>query len=284
MVKILVNSQGKAITHSNKALSLDVSKKKYGLDIDAMIGNPDANGVLQFPTADVNIVFDGIEDITTYGLYYKFYGYAGLTGSISFPDLEDISGLYACYNTFYSTGISEVLFPSLTTVSGIYAAQSMFSYTPITSVSFPALVSVTGNSGMRQMFQNCENLTSALFPELTTVSGQMGLGYIFSSADILTLEFPKLSVLTGVRALFHMFDGCKNLTSVSFPALTTDSFGTTKNQFEAIFNITTGQTSGAITMHFPSNLESIIQGMTGYPTFGATSGIVTLAFDLPATS
>lgn len=284
MVKILVNSQGKAITHSNKALSLDVSKKKYGLDIDAMIGNPDANGVLQFPTADVNIVFDGIVDLPNYGLYYKFYGYTGLSGSVSFPDLENISGLYAGYNTFYGTQISAVSFPSLTTVSGIYAAQNMFSYTQVTSVSFPVLVSVTGNSGIRQMFQNCENLTSASFPELTTVSGQMGLGYIFSNTDIITLTFPKLSTLTGVRALFHMLDGCKNLTSISFPALTTDSFGTTKNQFEAIFNVTTGQTSGAITMHFPSNLESTIQGFTGYPTFGATSGIVTLSFDLPATS
>lgn len=261
-----------------------ITRFKYGLSVDSLIGNPDANGVLQFPTSNADIVFDGIEDITTYGLYYKFYGYAGLTGSVSFPDLEDISGLYACYNTFYSTGISGVSFPSLTTVSGIYAAQNMFSYTPITSVSFPALVSVTGNSGMRQMFQNCENLTSASFPELTTVSGQMGLGYIFSNADIITLTFPKLSTLTGVRALFHMLDGCKNFTSISFPALTTDSFGTAKNQFEAIFNVTTGQTSGAITMHFPSNLESTISSMTGYPTFGATSGIVTLSFDLPATS
>jgi hypothetical protein len=38
------------------------------------------------------------------------------------------------------------------------------------------------------------------------------------------------------------------------------------------------------TIHFPSNLESTIQTLTGYPLFGGTSGKVVLAFDLPATS
>jgi hypothetical protein len=38
------------------------------------------------------------------------------------------------------------------------------------------------------------------------------------------------------------------------------------------------------TLHFPSNLESTIQGLSGYPTFGGTSGYVVLAYDLPATS
>ena len=38
------------------------------------------------------------------------------------------------------------------------------------------------------------------------------------------------------------------------------------------------------TIHFPSNLESTIQGLTGYPNFGGTSGYVVLIFDLPATS
>ena len=37
------------------------------------------------------------------------------------------------------------------------------------------------------------------------------------------------------------------------------------------------------TLHFPSNLESTIQGLTGYPLFSGTSGYVVCAFDLPAT-
>ena len=38
------------------------------------------------------------------------------------------------------------------------------------------------------------------------------------------------------------------------------------------------------TLHFPSNLETTIQGLTGYPLFGGTSGYVVLSFDLTQTS
>jgi hypothetical protein len=69
---------------------------------------------------------------------------------------------------------------------------------------------------------------------------------------------------------------------VYFPALTTNSFGTRVNQFQNLLT----STGSAIThtLHFPSNLESKISSLTGYPTFGGTSGYVTLLFDLTATS
>jgi hypothetical protein len=43
-------------------------------------------------------------------------------------------------------------------------------------------------------------------------------------------------------------------------------------------------TSVTHTIHFPSNMETTISTLTTYPLFGGTSGYVTLAFDLPATS
>jgi hypothetical protein len=43
-------------------------------------------------------------------------------------------------------------------------------------------------------------------------------------------------------------------------------------------------TSRTHTIHFPSNLQTKISTLSGYPNFGGTNGYVTLAFDLPATS
>ena len=80
----------------------------------------------------------------------------------------------------------------------------------------------------------------------------------------------------------NMFYGCHNLTSISFPALTSASFGNNKNQFAKMMQ-STGSTV-THTIHFPSNLETTIQGLSGYPLFGGTSGYVALSFDLAATS
>ena len=38
-----------------------------------------------------------------------------------------------------------------------------------------------------------------------------------------------------------------------------------------------------VTIHFPSNLQSTISQLDGYPLFGGESGYIVLAFDLPAT-
>jgi hypothetical protein len=78
-----------------------------------------------------------------------------------------------------------------------------------------------------------------------------------------------------------MFNGCTALTTVSFPALTTSSFGSYINQFTNMLKLTGNTVTH--TLHFPSNLESTIQGLTGYPLFGGISGYVVCAFDLPAT-
>jgi hypothetical protein len=79
-----------------------------------------------------------------------------------------------------------------------------------------------------------------------------------------------------------MFINCQNLTSVSFPALTSASFGSYKNQFSNMIQNVTG-----CTIHFPSNLDpqggsTVISSLTGYPSFSGTNTV--LAFDLPSTN
>lgn len=151
MTKIQVNSQGKAyLTTAGKALAgvqptlvtksitengtynassdnadgyssvtVNVSggggSSKYGCTIDNLLGNVDANGKLQLPTEQTDLVFTGVVDIANYGLYYKFYK-AGVK-SVSFPDLTTISGNSSCYDMFTGcTSLTSVSFPNLTTV------------------------------------------------------------------------------------------------------------------------------------------------------------------------
>ena len=280
---------------------------KYGCTIDNLLGDVDANGVLQLPTSPSgDLVFTGVKDIVQYCLYYKFYRY-NLTGkSVSFPDLETVTGqnalaycfqqsnvtsvsfpklvsvtqtnaLMNCFST--NTTLTSVSMPELTTISGLQGCYFLFYNTGLVSVSLPKLTTISGNNGCQSMFQSCNNLETVSIPELTTVSGNYGLSQAFTGTKIATFNFPKLSTVTGNQAFQQIFRLCTYLTDVYFNALTTTSFGSYVNQFETMLNNT--GTNVTHTLHFPSNLSATIAGLSGYPNFGGTNTV--LAFDLPST-
>ena len=122
--------------------------------------------------------------------------------------------------------------------------------------SLPSDATDVGRNALQNAFQNCTGLTSVDLSSLTTVTGYSALGAAFSN--------------------------CPELTDVYFRALTTKSFGSKKNQFINMLKYT--ESSKTHTLHFPSNMQSTISGLDGYPLFGGTSGYVVCAFDLPATS
>ena len=216
-------------------------------------------GVYQTPTESFTFSLPSdATDISTYALYYAFYQSTGLA-SASFPALTTISGESSMYGAFRGcTSLASVSFPNLTTISGSVAMQAAFhSCTSLASVSFPNLTTISGGSSMVNAFYGCTSLASVSFPNLTTISGKSAFANSYAGA----------------------FEKCTNIESISFPSLTTSSFGTYKDQFSGMLLST-----GTHTLHFPSNLQSTISGLTGYPNFGGTSGYVTLAYDLPATS
>ena len=73
--------------------------------------------------------------------------------------------------------------------------------------------------------------------------------------------------------MFCAFYGCSKLTSLSFPALTVDSFGSVVDQFDKMLSGVTG-----CTVHFPAAIQAKIETMTGYPNFGGAN--TTVLFDL----
>lgn len=253
------------------------------------------------------IVPTGTLNITTNGLY-NVYGYAGASVAVygaeipsyiinsgvasrnslilsgtEFGTITEIgaNGLDSAFVHCNFTGVLD--FSNLTTV-GDSGLSSTFRYCAgITGVDFSNLTSVAGSGFASAFYYGSSGLTSVSFPSLTTV-GSSGFSQAFTQCTALeTASFASLSDITASFALTMAFSYCTALTNVYFNSLTTTSFGSQyTNQFNNMLSGT--GTRATHTLHFPSNLESTIQGLSGYPNFGGSSGYVTLAFDLPATS
>lgn len=107
--------------------------------------------------------------------------------------------------------------------------------------------------------------------------------YAFKNSSIEYIDFSDLSHLPAkreglpgrdhpLREMIANTDG----VHIYFRALTTQT-----NYVPNVFQPICKNATNAV-VHFPSNLESIVSGLTGYPNFGGTN--TTIAFDLPATS
>lgn len=212
---------------------------------------------------------------------------ATTTGDLVFTGFKDV-GDNALKNKFkQDSSITSVLFNDLEKTTGNYACSSMFfGCTNIQSASFPKLKEISGMGTCKSMFLSCINLGSVSLPSLTTISGYITCESMFQNSGVYSVSFPKLSVISGVEPTGGMLGSCRNLESVYFPSLTTSSFDSIgeDDMYFWIFNDETAYTSGNVTVHFPSNLQSTMEGFYDYPNFGGESGYVTLAFDLPATS
>jgi len=149
---------------------------KYGASIDSLLGNVDANGVLQQPTEQSDLVFTGVKDITNFALYYRFYGTK--VKSVSFIDLITISGIQGCTSAFSSClSLTSVSFPKLTTVLGISCCTGMFSACQsLVTISLPNLSNVLGSNCFSSFLGGCSNLTNIYFNSLTTTS--FGSSYV----------------------------------------------------------------------------------------------------------
>ncbi len=172
---------------------------------------------------------------------------------------EDIGVPREIVNNTYQMPSSNYnyILPSGAKYLGIYALFSAFyGCTGIVSANMDALETCNTTSAMQSCFILCSNLVTASFKNLYQIYGSNALNTAFAYAT--------------------------KLEHIYFNSLTTSSFGSYTNQFSNMLQGTGSTTTH--TLHFPSNLQSTIQTLTGYPNFGGTSGKVVLSFDLPATS
>ena len=248
----------------------------------------------------------GVTDVGHFALHYAYYGDTNIIGNIDLSSLTTISGQNALADTFenctgitsvdlsglinissngcfrsfgFCTGITSVDLSSLATVSGSSGCAQMFSVcTGITSIDLSSLTTISGMTGCAQMFYGCSGITSVDLSSLATVSGQQGCSQMFQGCTGLTsVVLSSLATVSGQNGCRYMFQSCTSLTTLSFPALTSTSFGSFTNQFNGMLQGVTG-----CTVHFPSNLQSVIGSWSDVTAgFGGTN--TTVLYDLPAT-
>lgn len=234
--------------------TIPATPTKYNCTVDNFIGNINSSDKLLFPTNPTSLVFNGVKDIDDYALYYKFCNYSDIT-SVSFPDLENVTGYSALVRAFYCPEFNGLL----------------------TSVSLPKLKTVTSGDALYGIFGGQISLKSLSLPELTTATGGYCLANLcYYCENLSSISLPKLENIQNYNILHNAFTKTK-LTSLSFPALKSTSFGNYTSQFDYMLYGVNG-----CTVHFPSNLQSIIGSWSSVTAgFSGTNTIV--LFDLPAT-
>ena len=158
--------------------------------------------------------------------------------------------------------------------SGLYYA--FYGCTNLTSTGLNNVTSI-GNNGLYYAFYGCTNLTSTGLNNVTSI-GDSGLYYAFRDCTSLTSTVLDNVTSIGRYGLYNAFYDCTSLTSLSFPKLNSNSFGSYTSQFYRMLSGVTG-----CTVHFPSNLESVI-GSWSDVTDGFDGTNTTVLFDLPATT
>lgn len=266
----------------------------------------DGTGKLVPNTTTTHIMsFAGVKNIDSYALARAYSGNVAISGTVDMSDLITLSGEYCCDSMFSFSGITSINLSSLTAISGHYAfenfcfgasitsfdlsslttvggqyacAAMFYNCTGLTSADLSSLTTISGSSACQYMFSGCTGITNVNLSSLTTISGQYGCNGMFSNCSgITSVTLDSLATLTNRYTCYQMFSNCTNLSSLSFPALTTANFGSYTNQFNGMLNGVTG-----CTVHFPSNLQSVIGSWSDVINgFDGTNTVV--LFDLPAT-
>ena len=275
--------------------------ERFGADYDIWVGTLDANGKLCSPPSDVKVdlVFAGVKDLESRILAHKFYmKFRGNINSVSFPDLEQITGSYALeYFCSMNTGIENILFPKLKHIPGAYAFSRAFYLSGgFAEVSFPSLLTVTGDFAFANAFENISGLTALHFPVLTQIGSDTHTSYtnngghfsniISSDNSCRTLSFPELTAIycTGGSGGYNgTFAANNTLQRIDFPKLTvidkspayTGSINVTSHK--QIFY----QCSALTEIHFGAANQAAIEATEGYATlWGRGAGNATVYFDL----
>lgn len=180
------------------------------------------------------------------------------------------------------TTINGLTFTGLKTLNGHFVYKFAGNEAIHGEINFIDLETIAANS-LQNTFKEMPYVTSVRFPKLKTISVAYAFQNTFYTTPIKNIYFDKLDTITKTGCFSSCFGLNQYLENIYFNSLTTSSFNGFTNTFAGMFGITAGMKNGC-TVHFPSNLQSLIQTFDGYPTFGGKSNYITIAFDLPTTS
>lgn len=227
----------------------------------------------------INVDFSSLTSLSGSGACQFMFESCGGVGAANLSGLITISGSEAAYCMFsYCSNLIILNLSSLTTISGSYACYAMAdSNSELTTVYLNNLTTVSGTEGAAYMLGSNDSLQSINLGSLTTISGTNGCkGMLNFCSNLTSVDLHSLTTITGDGCCQNMFEGTA-LTSLSFPALTSSSFGDYTNQFDDML-----QSTQDCVVHFPSNLQSVIGSWSSVQN-GFSGTNTTVLFDLPAT-
>lgn len=205
------------------------ASSKYGATIDSILGYVDANGVLQFPTAQTDLVFTGVKKVESFALQYKFYRCYGVA-TVSFPDLTSLNhpGTVAGYEFYYAftdCNLTSIDFPVLATVGSQRAFQRAFAGSTLPTATFTSLATISGQYAFQNAFSDCTSLITLYFPALTSTafgSYTNQFNNMLSGVTGCTVHFPSnlQSVIGSWSSVTAGFGGTNTTVLFDLPATT----------------------------------------------------------------
>jgi hypothetical protein len=213
-------------------------------------------------------------------------------GEISFPELSAV-GAGNSTNIFFSafkgcTSLSSISFPklkemvvSLASVQSRHFQNAFQGCTSLSSISFPELTNFNGNGVFAYAFDGCTALTSISFPKLVEAGGNSIFSEMAKNTQVTTLSFPELSTMyqMGNNNIYATFNKNTTLTALYFPKLIGMSTNATKTAVNAT-HLFDGCTN-LVEIHFAAENQTIIEASAGYATkFNAPNANCQIYFDL----
>lgn len=263
---------------------------KYGISINDMFGDVDANGVLSKPTGNIDLVITGFKSVAQFSFYYQFTRNSAIQ-SISFLDLEQISTANALqYMCNVCTGLQSASFAKLHTVSGNSGISHCFySCTNLETADFSALVTASGTTCCQNMFYGCTNLETVNFSSLKTIGFTTGnstnnrhfYSTFYNCNKLTSVSFPALEEIwcNGTSAAYGTFSTNNKVVKFYFPELHTISKTPTYTNTSGCNNIFNNCTS-LTELHFGAKNQAAIEATTGYSTKWGAPSSCTIYFDL----
>ena len=229
-------------------------------------------------------------------LYMAYSDNTNISGAVNFPDLEFIGVTSGLDSTFKNcTGITSVAFPKLHVITQNTINSCFYGCANLASISFPELEYLYSATNV---VQGCTELQSISFPKLMEF-GQMQ-SFFSGCTNLTSIQFPVLCRCVLTYGFLSAFSGCSSLETISFPKLIcfqganmwSGAFansGIKHIYFSGLAyssNVIPSNTIGGLlsnvsncTVHFPAELQSVVESLPSYPNFGGTN--TTVLFDLP---
>ena len=162
------------------------SSIKYGVDLDGMIGDVDANGVLQTPDPS-QFSSTEIRSISDYALQYKFRKRP--VTSVSLPNLTSIGNYGMQYAFYQDTALTTVDMSSVTRVEGRGLYSAFYGCYSLKTVYLSKLSSA-GSSGLNYAFNGCTSLEIVDFSEATAVPTLSNINAFSNTNDTYRILVP----------------------------------------------------------------------------------------------